>query len=315
MPKYRDRLPQIDGGLFLTDGGLETTLIFRDGIDLPHFAAFDLMREQAGRQRLRHYYQGYAMIAVKNGHGFILETPTWRASSDWGALLGYSPEALAWANRDAVDLVIEVRDSFDRCGLPFVISGCIGPRGDGYDPGKIMTAEEAQTYHSEQVSTFAGTEADLITATTMTNVPESVGIVRAAMSAGMPAVVSFTVETDSRLPTGESLKQAIEAVDAATDAAPAYYMINCAHPDHFSDALQAGEAWIKRLGGLRGNASRMSHAELDAAEELDDGDPHEFGVLNQAIVARLGNINVLGGCCGTDHRHVEALCGHHRAAA
>ncbi|MFN3231846.1 MAG: homocysteine S-methyltransferase family protein [Alphaproteobacteria bacterium] len=315
MPKYRDHLPQMEGGFFLTDGGMETTLVFHDGIDLPHFAAFDLLRNTEGRQRLRDYYDLYAGMAVKDGHGFILETPTWRASSDWGTLLGYSTEELANANRDGTALMEEVRRAFETPFTPMVISGCIGPRGDGYDPGDVMTVVEARAYHAEQIGTFAKTEADMVTAITMTNVPEAIGLIQAAQAAQMPAAISFTVETDGRLPTGESLKSAIEAVDDATGNGPAYYMINCAHPDHFSDALAKGEAWVMRLQGLRGNASRMSHEELDNAEELDAGDPHEFGALKRGLVEKFAHINVVGGCCGTDHRHVGAFCSGHRKAA
>ncbi len=315
MSKYRDALPQMQGGFFLTDGGLETTLVFHDGIDLPHFAAFDLLRAEDGRQRLREYYDLYARMAVEAGHGFVLETPTWRASRDWGDLLGYSRDQLAAANRDSIALMTEVREAFETVATPMVISGCIGPRGDGYDPGQAMTAAEAETYHAEQIAAFAGTEADMVTAITMTNVPESIGLTRAAQRAGMPVAISFTVETDGRLPTGDTLKEAIEAVDDATGSGPAYYMINCAHPDHFSDALEKGEAWVMRLQGLRGNASRMSHEELDNAEELDAGNPHEFGALKRGLVDRFGHINVVGGCCGTDHRHIDAIASEQRQAA
>jgi len=315
MPKYRNRLPQTQGGFFITDGGIETTLIFHDGLDLPYFASFHLLRDAEGETALRHYFERYARMAAEHNYGFILESPTWRANRDWGTLLGYSTEELAQANRRSIDLMVEMRRRFERPTAPMVISGCVGPRGDGYDPGTAMTPDQAEDYHSVQIATFADTEADLITAITMTNIPEAIGVTRAARAAGMPAVISFTVETDGRLPTGDSLQTAIEAVDSATGAGPAYYMINCAHPDHFADALEAGEAWTRRLGGLRCNASRMSHAELDEAETLDDGDPVEFGFLNQGLIRRLGHINVVGGCCGTDHRHVGAVCGAHRRAA
>ena len=121
----------------------------------------------------------------------------------------------------------------------------------------------------------------------------------------MPCVISFTVETDGRLPTGETLAEAIESVDAATGRSPAYYMINCAHPTHFDHVLDASEAWTKRLRGLRANSSRCSHAELDNAPELDIGDPHELSGQYAEFLRRFPHINVLGGCCGTDHRHVD----------
>lgn len=314
MAKYRHRLPQLDGGVFLTDAGIETTLIFHDGQELPHFAAFHLLKDAEGTEALRGYFTRHARIARDNGTGFILESATWRSSPDWGEKLGYSPAQLDDVNRRAIDLMHALRAEFETARSPMVISGCIGPRGDGYDPGRVMSAEEAQDYHSRQARIFAEAEADLVTAITMTNVSEAIGITRAAQAEGMPVVISFTVETDGNLPTRQSLKEAIGAVDEATGKGPAYYMINCAHPSHFAGVLES-EAWIQRLKGLRCNASRLSHAELDEAEELDDGDPVALGADYRALRARFPHINVLGGCCGTDHRHIEQICHACKAAA
>jgi S-methylmethionine-dependent homocysteine/selenocysteine methylase len=307
MSKYRKHLPQEDGGLFLTDSGLETTLIFHAGFELPHFAAFDLLRDQKGKTALLEYYQSHAAIARKDGTGFILESPTWRANADWGEKLGYSRQALAAANREAIELMAAVRAEYESPETPMVISGSLGPRGDGYDPGVIMNPEEAQHYHAEQINVFSDTSADLISAITMTNTAEAIGIARAAREAGLPSVISFTVETDGKLPTGQTLGEAIAAVDSATDAAPAYFMINCAHPSHFDNELDGNGDWIGRLRGLRANASRCSHAELDEATELDAGDPIQLADEYRAIVRRLYHINVFGGCCGTDHRHVAQI--------
>ena len=315
MSKYRARLPQLEGKFFLTDGGLETTLIFHDGIDLPCFAAFDLMRTQAGKETLRTYYERYAVIAKNNGMGFILEAPTWRASADWGAKLGYSREALAAINGECIELMLELRGSFESANCPMVVSGCIGPRGDGYDPGKLMTPEEAGAYHAEQIAWLGEAGVDMISAFTVTNAPEATGIVRAAQAANLPVVISFTLETDGCLPTGQSLPDAIAAVDAATRNGPAYYMINCAHPAHFADMLAQGGAWLQRLRGLRANASKRSHAELDAAPDLDDGDPAELGGAYGELLRRHGQISVVGGCCGTDHRHVEEISQAYKRAA
>lgn len=308
MAKYRDCLPQLKGGIFLTDGGLETTLIFHNGIELPEFAAFDLLKSGEGRKRLYNYYSTYAAIAREQNLGFILESATWRASTDWGGKLGYDGEALAYMNRKAIALLEEIRNEFESEKTRLLISGCIGPRGDGYDPGDIMSEAEAERYHRVQIETLRDTEADFVSALTMTNVEEATGVTRAAVSAGMPVVISFTVETDGRLPSGLTLKEAIERVDAATESAPAYYMLNCAHPTHFEGALAPGTAWTERIRGIRANASTMSHAELDGAEELDDGNPTELGCQYRELLVRFAHINVLGGCCGTDHRHVEEIC-------
>jgi len=305
MNHIRHDLPRIGGDIFLTDGGLETTLIFHAGLDMPHFAAFHLLRDPEGRDAVERYYRRHAAIAEQRGTGFIFESATWRASRDWGDLLGYSRDELAIANYQAVDLMRQVHAEFP--GLRAVISGCVGPRGDGYDPGEAMTDLEAMQYHGEQIATFAKSGAQMIAAITMTNVPEATGVALAAQAVGLPAAISFTVETDGRLPTGDGLGEAIEAVDAATRGWPAYFMINCAHPDHFRDTLAAGGDWLQRIGGIRANASRMSHAELDEAEELDDGDPHELGQDYAELRRLLPHLAVLGGCCGTDHRHVEQI--------
>jgi S-methylmethionine-dependent homocysteine/selenocysteine methylase len=313
MSEYGMRLPQLDGGLYLTDGGIETTLIFHDGLELPHFAAFHLLRDAAGTAALRRYFVRYAEIARANGTGFILESPTWRASADWGEKLGYSPRALAEANARSIRLMQEVRSHFEgEARAPFVVSGCVGPRGDGYDPGAVMSPDAAQAYHAGQIAVFAETGADMVTAITMTNANEAVGVSRAARAAGMPVAISFTVETDGRLPTGQSLEEAIAEVDEATRDAPAYYMINCAHPTHFDATLTGGGAWLSRIRGLRANASKRSHAELNEAPDLDAGDPVALAGEYRALVRRLPHINVLGGCCGTDHRHIEQMCAAYR---
>lgn len=307
MSRYADRLPQLGGDVFLTDGGIETTLIFQENLDLPFFAAFHLLKDEAGTEALRRYYRRHAEIARRNGRGFILESATWRASPDWGDRLGYAPEILDDANRRAVALLHELRGELETDRSPMVVSGCVGPRGDGYSPGAAMDPEQAEAYHARQIRVFAEAGADMTTAITMTNAEEAIGVTRAAQAAGLPVAISFTVETDGCLPTGQDLRQAIEAVDRETGNGPAYFMINCAHPAHFDRVLVEGEAWCERIRGLRANASRCSHAELDEATELDDGDPVELGGLYRDLRRRLPRLNVLGGCCGTDHRHVEQI--------
>ncbi len=307
VAKYRGRLPQLSDRIFLTDGGIETTLIFLEGIELPHFAAFDLLKTAQGTDRLRRYFSCYADMARRAVLGFVLESPTWRANRDWAAKLGYSRTALADINRRAVDLMVELRERYETPRSPMVISGNIGPRGDGYRPDALMSARDAESYHSEQIAVFRDSAADLVSAFTMNYANEAIGIVRAAKAAAMPVVVALTVETDGRLPTGQSLKDAIYRIDAETGAGPAYYMVNCAHPTHFEGVL-GDEPWVRRLRGLRANASTRSHAELDQATDLDAGDPVAFGREYAALCRRLRHLNVLGGCCGTDHRHLEQIC-------
>jgi homocysteine S-methyltransferase len=301
-------LPQLSGDqLFVTDGGLETELVFHDGIDLPCFAAFPLLDDPVARQRLRRYYDGYLDIARRHRQGFVVETPTWRANPDWAAQLGYDLGRLDAVNRSAVALGEEVRAAAAADGLTAVVSGCVGPRGDGYDAGTAMTPEDAERYHAVQIGTFASTTADQVTAVTMTNAEEAIGVVRAAVAAGIPAAVSFTTETDGRLPSGQRLRDAIEQVDAATDGAAVYFMVNCAHPTHFAEVLKDDGAWRQRIAGVRANASTRSHAELDESTELDEGDPADLGARHPALRASLPALAVVGGCCGTDARHVAAM--------
>ena len=303
---HRDALPQLSGDrLFITDGGLETTLIFHQGLDLPLFAAFDLLKSDEGRDAIRSYFAPYVEIANENGVGLILDTATWRANPDWAEQLGYSPQQLDEANRAAVALAEEIGAGVEDT---VVLDGVVGPRGDGYVAENLMSPDEAQDYHAGQIGTFADTAADMVSAITMTYAEEAIGITRAAQDAGLPAAISFTVETDGRLPSGQALKEAVEQVDAETGGAPAYFMINCAHPSHFAGTVEEGGAWRDRIVGLRANASKRSHAELDEAEDLDDGDPVELAGEYSELRGPLPNLSVLGGCCGTDARHIGEIC-------
>jgi S-methylmethionine-dependent homocysteine/selenocysteine methylase len=292
---------ELDGTTFITDGGMETTLVFHEGLELPHFASFVLLDDPAGLEALRAYYRTYIEIARSRNVPIILDTPTWRANREWGERLGYTSEALADVNRRGVSLLEELRSP------EVVISGCVGPRGDGYRIDSEMSAADSESYHAPQIETFAETSADLVSALTLAYAEEAVGIVRAASGAGLPVVISFTVETDGRLPSGQGLGEAIEQVDDETGAVAAYFMVNCAHPTHFLHVLDPAP-WLERLRGIRANASKKSHAELDESETLDDGDPADLAASYVELSRRLPRLSVVGGCCGTDHRHIDAIC-------
>ena len=304
MPRYRSSLPQLSGGKFLHYIGMETDLTFNRGIDLPGFASYPLLESEQGLATLRGYYEDFIETARQAGLGVILDSVTWVANRDRGQALGYSPEKLKELNIAAVELIADIRDR--HAELPIVLCAQMGPRGDGYAPTDRMSPEEAEGYHTEQMAVLSNTEADLVGGFTLCYPEEAIGIVRAGMRFDMPVAISFTVETDGRLPTGLSLGDAVDAVDKATDGAAAYFLVNCAHPDHIEPALQGGP-WIERLKGVVCNASRCSHAELDNAEELDAGDPVELGKLSGALSRKYPHFTIFGGCCGTDMRHLRSI--------
>lgn len=306
MSKYRHQLPMKSGIPFITDAGLETELVFHEGYDLPEFASFPLLATGKGREDMKTYYQHYIDIARQQGTGLVLEAPTWRANSDWGKKLDYNETQLADFNHQAIAFLEHLRHEA-QLDEPCVISGCIGPRYDGYDPQHYMSADEAECYHLTQIKTFSESSADLVTALTMTSINEALGITRAAKRCHIPVVISFTTETDGRLPSGETLREAIEIIDKQTYAYPFYYMINCAHPTHFQSELKEQSMWLKRIGGVRANASCKSHAELDESTELDSGNPKELGQQYKVLQSRLTNMHVIGGCCGTNHHHVNEM--------
>ncbi len=292
---------------YVSDGGLETDLIFNHGVDLPEFAAYPLLRSNEGRAVLRSYYDGYAAIAEQAGAGLRLESPTWRANPDWGAVLGDDAAALDEVNRAAIAYLRGIADDWGDRVDDIRVVGMVGPRGDGYAAGSASSAEEAAEYHAAQVASFAAAGADEVEALTMTDANEALGVALAAGGAGIPAVLSFTVETDGRLPDGSALGDAVTIVDRG--AAPAYFMVNCAHPQHILPALESAGPWVERIRGLRSNASTLTHAELDEAETLDAGDLDVLVLSHRTLEQHLPALEIVGGCCGTDARHVAALWG------
>ena len=308
MKKYRDQLPQLSSKTFMTDGGLETDLIFNKGLDLPEFAAFDLLKSSEGKQILRNYFEDYLVIAKKKCQGFVLEAPTYRANPDWVVKIGYTVDDLQVIHNTAIDELEGLRNEFENDNFKVPISVCIGPRGDGYVPSNIMTAEQAEEYHSSQIKVVSNTNADLVSALTINYNDEALGIVNAAMKHNIPVVISYTLETDGNLPSGQSLKDAISSLDKATHNYVSYFMINCAHPDHFKGVLSTNESWTKRIKGLRANASKKSHAELNESETLDIGNKKELANDYCDLRNHLPNLSIIGGCCGTDSTHLESIC-------
>jgi len=306
MAKYRNALPQLSGDTYLADAGLETDLIFNHGIDIHEFASHTLLPDRKGRQAIADYFRGFLSLARDTGCGYILDSVTWKAHQHWAEDLGASTDELKQANRDSIEFISSLRDEFSSNKAPILLNAIIGPRGDAYAPEEAVAAQQAEDYHAQQLGWLAETEVDMVSAMTFTQADEAIGIVRASNALNLPVVVSFTVETDGNLPTGQSLASAIEQVDGETQKGAAYFMVNCAHPDHFSHVL-GDEPWARRIHGIRCNASRLSHAELDECESLDDGNPAELGQQYAQIITKMPWLNVFGGCCGSDLRHVTRI--------
>lgn len=306
MTRYRNALPQLSGDIFLADAGVETDLIFNHGIEIREFAAHTLLPDAKGRAALTRYFQGFLDLAKEQGTGFILDTVTWKAHRHWAAKLVASDDDLKAANEESVRFIADLRDGYEGNAMPIVLNGVMGPRGDAYRPEAVIAMDDAEAYFAQQLGWLATTEVDMVTALTFNQADEAAGLAKAARTVGLPVVVSFTVETNGALPNGQSLADAITSVDAATGHYPTYYMVNCAHPDHFGDAL-VDAPWSRRLRGIRANASRRSHAELDEAPELDAGNPQELAQQYRALADRIPWLNVFGGCCGGDLRHVTEI--------
>ena len=300
-------IERIQTTTFLTDGGLETDLIFLKNIELPHFAAFPLLDHPKYIKALKKYYVAYLNIAKQNGTGYILESPTWRANKDWGYKLGYNEQDLFKVNQKGIQLLHELKATYKKYVKDIIISGQIGPRGDGYQINGAMTATEAMEYHSFQIAAFKKAEVDMVSALTMTNTEEAIGVVLSAKSYNLPVVISFTVETDGKLPNDDTLQQAIRRVDEVSNNYPIYYMINCAHPSHFIDTLDGNHEWKSRIKGIRANASCKSHQELDESTELDRGNVSELGEWHSKLKSTLPALQVYGGCCGTDASHIASI--------
>jgi S-methylmethionine-dependent homocysteine/selenocysteine methylase len=290
------------------DAGLETAMIFHEGFELPEFASFVLLDDPRCLAALQHWFDGFVAMARSGGTGFVLDTATWRANMGWAAALGLDEPGIRAVNARAVAFARAFRDQRETPALPILINGVIGPSGDGYRVDITRAADEAMRIHRPQVEALAAAGVDLVTAVTMTHAEEAIGIARTARAAGVPHVLSFTVETDGNLPSGQGLQAALDEVEAATGGSAQFYMVNCAHPSHFAHRLSG--PMQHRIGGIRANASRQSHAELDAATELDDGTPDEFGAAYAELAGLLPNLRIVGGCCGSDHRHVAAACAH-----
>ena len=294
------------GRLMTTAGGFETWMQYVDGFELRHFCGFELLNDPRGVTCLRDYHRKVVEAAVASGFGVINEGLHYRASRDWGELIGFSKDALEEINLRGIEFYRDFAREYASPETPMLVGGVIGPRGDAYNVGRTPDAAEAEDYHSEQILTFRKAGADHVTAMTFSSFDEAIGLARAAKAADMPVVVSFIASNGGRLHGGETLEQAITRVDAETGNAPQYYMTNCTHPTEFEPALTPGD-WIQRLGGFMPNAVAMETLDLCKLGHLEDGDPEELGAQMAGLAKRFPHINVWGGCCGTDGRHIGEI--------
>ncbi len=302
---HRETLPQLDGRLMTCGGGFETWLQYIDGFELRHFCAFELLDDERGRACLTDYHRKLIEAAVENGFGVINEGLHYRASRDWGDLIGFSREALAEINVRGIEFYRDLAREYHSDRTPMIIGGCIGPQGDAYGTGRTPDAAEAEDYHSEQIIVLRDAGADLVSAWTFSSVEEAIGFARAAKAAGIPSVISFILKGRT-LRDGATLEAAVTRIDAATDGAPAYYAVNCAHPTEFGPGLTDGD-WTRRLGGFMPNAVAMELLSLCRLGHLEDGDPEELGGQMATLSRRFPHVNVWGGCCGTDARHIGQI--------
>lgn len=300
------KLPQMNGRDMTCGGGIETWLQYVDGFELRHFCLFELLDDKRGVACLTDYHRKLVEAAVPHGFGVINEGLHYRASRDWGELIGYSREGLEEINIRGIEFYKDFAREYDSPETPMIVGGVIGPRGDAYNVARAMAAAEAEDYHSEQILTFKKAGADQITAATLSSIEEAIGIARAAKAADMPVVISLFVKQGGRLSGGETVEEAITKVDAATGNVPAYYMINCTHPTEFEPALTADD-WNRRLGGFMPNAVAMETLDLCKLGHLEDGNPEELGGQMADLARRFPHIHVWGGCCGTDGRHIGQI--------
>ena len=299
--------PRLENKFYLTEGGVETEVMYKWGYELPEFAMFPLLDNPEADAVIRNMFRRYLDVAAEQNTGLLLNGHDYRASPDWAAKLGYSAEGLRDMQRRTIQFLDDMRTEYAGRVSDVYIAACIGPRGDAYGTGGEITVDEAEDYHSLQLQNLDGTAADMAVAATFNNIPEAIGVIRAASEKGMPIGVSLTLTPEGRLRSGPSLREAIENVDEATDGRAAWFGTNCSHPLEFEPALYDAGPWLERLRYIRPNAARMDKIALCSLGHLEDGDPVELGEQMGEVARRLPNADIIGGCCGTDERHLSEI--------
>jgi len=295
------------GEFFLTEGGTETEMMYRHGFELPEFCMLPLLDNPQAVSAMRGMFCQQLDVAAEFGLSFLLTGLDYRASPDWGAKLGYSPSALADANIAAIEFLRDIAKGYEGQIPHLHIGGILGPRGDAYSLNNEITAESAAAYHAVQLETLKRANVDFVCAATFNSIAESVGALRAADRIGLPLSVSLTLDSSCRLKSGPTLAEAITEIDAqAGDAAPEFYMVNCSHPLEYEPALE-NQDWIRRLRGVRPNASKMEKLALCKLGHIEEGDPVELGSQVRDLSKRYPHMDIFGGCCGTGHNHLREI--------
>lgn len=298
--------PFQDGLLYLTEAGTETEVLYKEGYELPHFAMWTLLDNPEAMERIGDMYRRYLDVAAENETGIVLCGFDYRASPDWAALLDVDRDGLREVIHRGIGFLRDVSDPY-RDRVPHILlGGSIGPRGDAYSRGEPVTADSAEEYHSFQIACLKEAGADIACAHTFNNIPEAVGVARAARAEGLPLAMYFSLDSSSRLNTGPSLRDAVIETDSQTGNAPLFYGLNCSHPVEFEPALEPGD-WIDRLRSIRPNASKMEKIALCKLGHLEDGDPDELGAQMGDLARRYPHMDIMGGCCGTDERHLSRI--------
>jgi len=306
MVKHITFPPQSKGRFYLTEGGTETELMYRHGFELPHFAMFPLLDNPKAVSKMREMFRSYLDVAAEHDFCALMGGLDYRASPDWGDLLGYSPASLSDANLQSIEFLRELAHEYSSQVPEILIQGLIGPRGDAYERNETITENEAEDYHSVQLETLKKANVDSALAITFNNIPESVGVARAAAKIGVPLAISLTLDSNSKLHSGPSLAEAVTTIDEETNQAPEYFLINCSHPLEFEPAIEPGD-WVRRVRGVRPNASKMDKMALCQIGHLEEGDPEELGRLCGDLARQYPHMDIWGGCCGTWDNHLNEI--------
>lgn len=306
MPPVFARRP--DGLPWFTEGGTETELMYRHGLGFDHFAAFTLLEDDSATEVVKDMYRRLLEAIAQAGGCALIGGLDYRASPDWAGLLGYAPAGLVDMQRRNIDMLRQVCAPFEDRIPEIRIAGVIGPRGDAYALNETITAEAAEDYHFAQLDLYARDGVDLAWAATINNIPEAVGLSRAAARAGIPVNICFTLTSDHRLRAGPTLAEAVLATDAdcGPEARPDSYGVNCSHPLEFEPALEPGP-WQARLRCFRPNAAAMDKIALCKLNHLEEGDPEELGRQMGALARRFTQADIWGGCCGSWDKHIARI--------